>query len=318
MKKTQNVFPPRATRHAALSQYLPQPTDDLHAAQSDALNHPYQRADVGQHGRVDDRRFIEDYPIKVQLDGHRQSGCEWLRCVFRKRRVCGACGLTRRWLHVGRRLARPFASGRRRTAITPGIQGVLLLFPALRPTVHLDSFVRLPRAMTFCAAKRTPQIFPASVLRSRQESNPTVKAVLDATLQLVIRLQEGVQRRLILPNKPIDRFAFLPICPIREELPDRDQKKTGSRLQFQYFLSHPRPTSSTRMRRVAGRGLFMRQRKDSDKNSLHAFLPTSLITSLPLRSLSQITQSRSLKTTTWKKKRDHQPILLFQVVSHLS
>ena len=85
--------------------------------------------------------------------------------------------------------------------------------------------------MTFCAAKGAPQIFPASVLRSRQESNAAVKAVFDATLQLVIRLQEGVQRRLILPNKPIDLFAFLPICPIREELPDRDQEETGSPLQ---------------------------------------------------------------------------------------
>jgi hypothetical protein len=89
----------------------------------------------------------------------------------------------------------------------------------------------LAHAVTFCAAKRTPQIFPASILRGRQESNPTVKAVLDATLQLVIGLQEGVQRRLILPNKPIDLSAFLPICPIREELPDRDQEETGSPLQ---------------------------------------------------------------------------------------
>ena len=232
MKKTQNVFPPRAIRHAALSQYLPQPLDDFNVAQPDAVNHPYQRADVGQHGRVDDRRFIEDYPIEVQLDGHRQFGWKWLRCVFRKRRVCWVCRLTRRWLRVGRRLAWRFASRRRRTAVTPGIQGVLFLFPAFRPAVRLDSFVRLPRAMTFCAAKGTPQIFPASVLRSRQESNATVKAVFDATLQLVIGLQEGVQRRLILPNKRIDRFAFMPICPIREKLPDRDQKKTGSRLQF--------------------------------------------------------------------------------------
>ena len=170
--------------------------------------------------------------------------------------------------------------------------------------------------MTFCAAKGTPQIFPASVLRSRQESNAAVKAVFDAALQLVIRLQEGVQRRLILLNKPIDLFAFAPICPIREKLPDRDQKETGSRLQFQYVFSHPRPTSSTPMRRVAGRGFLMRQQKDSHKNSLHSLLSTSLITSLPPRSLSQITQPHSLKTTTWKKKGEHPPILLFQVVGH--
>ena len=86
--------------------------------------------------------------------------------------------------------------------------------------------------MTFCAAKGTPQIFPASVLSSRQESNAAVKAVFDATLQVGIRLQEGVQRRLISPNKRIDLFALMPIRPIREKLLDRDQKETGSRLHF--------------------------------------------------------------------------------------
>ena len=125
-----------------------------------------------------------------------------------------------------------FASRRRRTAVTPGIQGVLFLFPAFRPAVRLDSFVRLLRTMTFCAAKGTPQIFPASVLRSRQESNATVKAVFDATLQLGIGLQEGVQSRLILPNKRTDTTVLMPIDLIREKLPDRNQKKTGFRLHF--------------------------------------------------------------------------------------
>ena len=86
--------------------------------------------------------------------------------------------------------------------------------------------------MTFCAAKGTPQIFPASVLRSRQESNATVKAVFDTTLQPVIGLQKGIQRRLILPNKRTDATVLMPIDPIREKLPDRDQKKTRFRLHF--------------------------------------------------------------------------------------
>jgi hypothetical protein len=318
MEKTQNVFPPRATRHAALSQYLPKPPRHFRVAQPNAVNDPYQRADVGQHRRVDDPRFIEDYPIEVQLDGLRQFGSEGLRCVFRKRRVCGACGLTRRWLRIDRSLAWRFANRRSRSAVTPGVQGVLFLFPTFRPAVCLDSFVRLLPAMTSCAAKGAPHIYPASVLRSRQKSNAAVKAVFDATLQRVIRLQEGVQRRLILPNKPIDLFAFVPIRPIREKLPDRDQKNTDSRLQCEFLLSHPRPTSSTLMRRVGGRGLFLRQHKDSDKNSLHTFLRTSLITSLPLRSLSQTTRSHSLKTTTWKKKTQHPPILFFQVVGHFN
>ena len=132
--------------------------------------------------------------------------------------------------------------------------------------------------MTFCAAERTPQIFPARVLRSRQEPNPAVKAVLDTTLQLVIGIQEGVERRLILTNKPIDRFAVLPICPIREKLPDRDQEETGSPLQCQYCFSHPRPTSSTLMRRVEGRGIFMRQQNEFDKNSLNPFPLASFTT----------------------------------------
>lgn len=167
MQKTQNVFPPRTICHAALSQYLPQPLDELNVTQPDAVNHPYQRADIRQHGRADDRRFIEDDPIEVQLDGHRQFGWKGLRCVFRKRRVYWGCWLARGRLRVGRWLGWRLASGRRRSAVTPGIQGVLFPFPAFRPAVRLDSFVRLPRTMTFRAAKGTPQIFPASVLRSR-------------------------------------------------------------------------------------------------------------------------------------------------------
>ncbi len=302
MQKTQNVFPPRAIDHAALSQYLPQPPRDFNVAQPDAVNHPYQRADVRQHGRVDDRRFIEDYPIEIQLDGHRQFSWKGLRCLFRKRRVCWVYRLTRRWLRVGRRLAWRFANRRRRTAVTPGIQGVLFLFPAFRPAVRLDPFVRLLRAMTFCAAKGTPQIFPASVLRSRQESNATVKAVFDAPLQGGMGLQEGVERRLILPNKRTDATALMPIELIREKLPDRDQKKTGFRLKFQCDFSHPRPTSSTLTRRVAGRGFLIRQQQNRENESLQTshFMP--LITSRALRSPSQITRFHFLKMTTWKKK----------------
>ena len=161
--------------------------------------------------------------------------------------------------------------------------------------------------MTFCAAKRTPQIFTASVLRSRQESNATVKAVFDAPLQCGVRLQEGVQSRLILPNKRTDATVLMPIDLIREKLPDRDQKKTGSRLQFQYDFSHPRPTSSTLMRRVEGRGFLMRQQEHREKESLHTILPTPLITSLALHSLAQITLSHFLKMTTWKKEENDCP-----------
>jgi len=161
--------------------------------------------------------------------------------------------------------------------------------------------------MTFCAAKGTPQIFPASVLRSRQESNATVKAVFDAPLQCGLRLQEGVQSRLILPNKRTDPTVLLPIDLIREKLPDRDQKKTGSRLKFQYDFSHPRPTSSTLMRRAEGRGFLMRQQQNREKELLQTSHSTSLITSPDLSPLSHITGSHCLKTTTWKKEENDCP-----------
>jgi hypothetical protein len=158
--------------------------------------------------------------------------------------------------------------------------------------------------MTLRAAKGTPQIFPAGVLRSRQESNAAVKAVFDATLQLAIRLQEGVQRRLILPNKRIDLFAFMPICPIREKLPDRNQKETGSPLQFQYVSSHPRPTSSTLMRRVKGRGFLCANRntaKGITPNDL-PYIPYQITSSLPTVPYYRITIE-----TTWKKEENDCP-----------
>ncbi len=74
MQKMQNVIPPRAIGDAALSLYLPQPLDHFNVAQPDAVKNPDQRADVGQHRRVDERRFIEDQAIEGQFDGHRQFG----------------------------------------------------------------------------------------------------------------------------------------------------------------------------------------------------------------------------------------------------
>ena len=282
MQKTQNVIPPRAICYAALSQYFPQPPNNFNVAQPDAFNHPYQRADVGKHGRVDDRRSRENDPVEVQLQSQRRFGWNGLRYVFRKRGICWGRGRTGRWRRAGRRLARNdawiarrFTIRRRRTAVTPGIQGILFPFPAFRPAVRLDSFVRLLRTMMFRAAKGTPKIFPASVLRSRQESNATVRAVFDAPLQLGMGLQERVQSRLILPNKRIDATVLMPIELIREKLPDRNQKKTGFRLHFECY-SHPRPTSSTLMRRAAGRGFLCANSKTVKRNRSKRRIPHRL------------------------------------------
>lgn len=152
MQKMHNVIPPEAIHHAALSQYLPQPGDDVHETQPDPVNHPDHRADVGQQRRVDERRFVEDDPIDVQLERHRYVGGDRWRGAFRRRRVPGLWAMTRRWGRAGRR----FAIRRRPAAVTPGIQGVLFPFPAFRAAVRLHPFVRLPRAMPLCAAEGAP------------------------------------------------------------------------------------------------------------------------------------------------------------------
>ena len=60
----------------------------------------------------------------------------------------------------------------------------------------------------------------------------------------------------------------------------------------------------------------MRQREDREHESLHTNLPASTTPPLPLRSPSQIVRPHLLHMTTWKKKSEHQPILLFQVVGN--
>jgi hypothetical protein len=99
----------------------------------------------------------------------------------------------------------------------------------------------------------------------------------------------------------------MPIDLIREKLPDRDQKKTGFRLQFQCGFSHPRPTSSTFTRRVEGRGFLMRQHENRQKETTQTFLPTSSNTSRVLSPLSRIARSHYLKMTTWKKEENDCP-----------
>ena len=54
----------------------------------------------------------------------------------------------------------------------------------------------------------------------------------------------------------------------------------------------------------------MRQQDYREKESLQTIPPASLITSLALSSLPQITRSHYLKTTTWKKEVNDCPFFL--------
>jgi len=181
MQKTKNVIPSRTVCDAALSLYFTQPRDDFHVAHPDALNHGEQRTEVWQQRGVDDRPFIQDHPTKVERVGWRLFGGEQLRTAFLERRV-RPC-ITRSTRRAGRRLAWRRTSLRRTAAVTPSIQGVLLLFSAGGLAVRLDPFVRLPRAMKLRAAKGTAKIFPASVVWSRQKSNATIAALFDTPLK---------------------------------------------------------------------------------------------------------------------------------------
>jgi hypothetical protein len=84
--------------------------------------------------------------------------------------------------------------------------------------------------MVFAAPERAPQIPAACTPWVGQKPNPTVNAVANAPLKIGMGLQNGVQSKLILPNKRLGAIGLMPILAKRENFLDCDQKKPGSRL----------------------------------------------------------------------------------------
>jgi len=80
-------------------------------------------------------------------------------------------------------------------------------------------------AMVLPTAERTTQVHAPYVPGMRKKPNPAIHAVCQATLQIRLRLQDRIQRDLILPDKRAGAIVLVPIRPKRENFLDRDDKK---------------------------------------------------------------------------------------------
>ncbi len=61
------------------------------------------------------------------------------------------------------------------------------------------------------AAKRAAEILAARVARVRKEANPAVAAAQRTVLQIRTIPQDGINRQLILTDKPIGTLGLVPI-----------------------------------------------------------------------------------------------------------
>lgn len=220
----QNVVGPPPTGDAVLSQSPPQQTDQLREAEGNALHQADHHPRVGQHRRGQQARLVEQHAVQAQLSlGEPLQRCAWLR---RNGELLG----TRRRLFA----ARP-----------AGIQPPLLPFPRRRSVISRAALAGTPPAVASPAAKRATQIEPASIAGMREKPNPAVRAMSRARLQLRMRLQNGVQGRLVAEDQRPGRFVLVPIRPERERFLDGDDKKTRfsviiSSLHTTSFLPHRR------------------------------------------------------------------------------
>jgi hypothetical protein len=107
-------------------------------------------------------------------------------------------------------------------AASPGVQAFLLPSPGRSLIVRSTTLVAALTAMVLPAPERASQIPATCTAWIRKKPNPAVNAVGDAALQVGIRLQSGVQRDLILPNKRLGAIVLVPILAKRENFLDCD------------------------------------------------------------------------------------------------
>ena len=74
-------------------------------------------------------------------------------------------------------------------------------------------------------AEGATQILTARVTGMREKANPAMNAVSHARLERGMRLQDRVQRELILPDERAGTILLMPIGPKREKLLDGYDKK---------------------------------------------------------------------------------------------
>ena len=185
-----------------------------------------------------------------------------------------------------------------------GIETLLLRFPGRRLVVGGTPLAGTLPAMVLPAAERTTQVPPTCVAGMREKANPAVRAASDAALKLGMGLQE--------PSPARSDIAGQAAWRDRPDANPRETRKT-SRWRWQKSqtlgynpqcsYTHPRPTSSTRMLREAGRGFFVPRDKTQDRQpestppaayrSLKPFCLPSRRSSLPVRSQNALLGRRN-------------------------
>ncbi len=74
--------------------------------------------------------------------------------------------------------------------------------------------------MVLTATELAAKVPPIRISRMRQEANSTVAAGDRTACQTGMIAQDGIQRELILTNKPTDAVVLMPIRAKRKEFPD--------------------------------------------------------------------------------------------------
>jgi hypothetical protein len=216
----QNIIGPPSMADAVLSQGPPQQPNQLRETEGNALHKTDHHPRVGQHRRGQQARFVEHHAVQMQF------------ALVRRLRRHQRAGGRRRWPVTLGRSSRPLAGSR-----TAGVEPPLLQFSRGRSVVVGAALAGTTPPMVPAAAKRTTQIDPAGIAGMSEKPNPTMHTMSHARLQPRVRLQNGVQRRLVAEDQRPGRFVLVPIRPERERLLDRDDKKARFSVTMEIVFS---------------------------------------------------------------------------------
>ena len=105
--------------------------------------------------------------------------------------------------------------------------------------------------MVLAAAEHAAQVQPTCAARMREKADSAVAAASDTVTQVGIRLQDGVQRGLILAHERVSAIVLVPVRAKRENLLERYDKKAKLSVTMQNVTFTP---SSYRIEAKASRG----------------------------------------------------------------
>lgn len=148
--------------------------------------------------------------------------------------------------------------------MAPRVEMFLLLFPCCRAVVRRTAPPGMLSAMVLTTAERATQVPATGASRMHQKTNPALNAARRAIPQRRMRLQDRVQRGLVLLNKRAGAVIPVPIRTKREKLLDGDGKKARLSVTMRIDFCTP---SSYLVGAKASRGgtrFFLCARHESD------------------------------------------------------